>query len=128
VVPRQLPAAPRQFTGREPELETLETLAKEALTEDAVVITTIGGTAGVGKSALAVQFAHQVADEFPDGQLYADLRGSGTAGPPASPQEVIRGFLDAFSVDPARIPADPRSQAALYRSVLAGSARASPWR
>jgi tetratricopeptide (TPR) repeat protein len=73
----------------------------------------------LGKSALAVQFAHQVADEFPDGQLYADLRGSGTAGPPASPQEVIRGFLDAFSVDPARIPADPRSQAALYRSVLA---------
>jgi DNA-binding SARP family transcriptional activator len=120
VVPRQLPAVLRQFTGRQPELETLEILAQEALTEDAVVITAIGGTAGVGKSTLAVQFAHQVADEFPDGQLYADLRGAGTTGTPASPQEVIRGFLDAFSVDPARIPADPRSQAALYRSVLAG--------
>jgi tetratricopeptide (TPR) repeat protein len=120
VIPRQLPAGPRQFTGRESELKTLLTLAREAVAGDAVVIAAIGGTAGVGKSALAVQFAHQVADEFPDGQLYADLRGSGAVGTPASPQEVIRGFLDAFAVEPARIPADPRSQAGLYRSVLAG--------
>ncbi|MBV9382098.1 MAG: tetratricopeptide repeat protein, partial [Streptosporangiaceae bacterium] len=118
VVPRQLPAAPRQFTGRRPELSMLAELAREAVTEGAVVIAAIGGTAGIGKSALAVQFAHMVADEFPDGQLYADLRGSGAD--PAPAQEVIRVFLDAFSVEPARIPADPRSQAALYRSVLAG--------
>lgn len=52
VVPRQLPAAPRQFTGRASELETLRTLAGEAVTGDAVVIAAIGGTAGVGKSAL----------------------------------------------------------------------------
>jgi DNA-binding SARP family transcriptional activator len=120
VIPRQLPAAPRQFTGRESELETLRALAREAVAGDAVVIAAICGTAGVGKSTLAVQFAHQVADEFPDGQLYADLRGSGIAGTPASSQEVVRGFLDAFSVEPGRIPADPRSQAGLYRTVLAG--------
>lgn len=120
VVPRQLPAAPRQFSGREAELEALRALAREAVTGDAVVVATICGTAGVGKSALALRFAHQVADEFPDGQLYADLRGCGISGTPASTQEVIRGVLDAFSVEPARIPADPRSQAGLYRSVLAG--------
>ncbi|HEX6525695.1 MAG TPA: BTAD domain-containing putative transcriptional regulator [Streptosporangiaceae bacterium] len=120
VLPRQLPAAPRHFTGRASELDTLTAMAREAVTEDAVVIAAIGGTAGVGKSSLAVQFAHQIADQFPDGQLYADLRGSGAAGSPAGPQEVIRWFLDAFMMDPARIPPDPRSQAALYRSVLAG--------
>lgn len=119
MVPRQLPAAPRQFSGREAELEALGALVRETVSGDAVVIATICGTAGVGKSALALRFAHQVADEFPDGQLYADLRGCGTSGTPASPQEVIRGVLDAFSVEPARIPAEPRSQAGLYRSVLA---------
>lgn len=120
VIPRQLPAAPWQFTGREREIEALMTLARVAVTGNAVVIVAIGGTAGVGKSALALQLAHQVANEFPDGQLYAELHGSAAAGTAASPQDVIRGFLDAFAVEPARIPADPRAHAGLYRSVLAG--------
>ena len=75
---------------------------------------------GIGKTALAVQWAHQVADRFPDGQLYVNLRGFDPAGPPVTPAEAVRGFLDAFEVPAARIPVSLDAQAALYRSLLAG--------
>jgi hypothetical protein len=84
-----------------------------------VVISAIDGMAGIGKTALAVQWAHQVADRFPDGQLYVNLRGFDLAGPPVTPAEAVRGFLDAFEVPAARIPASLESQAARYRSLLA---------
>ena len=72
-----------------------------------VVIGAVSGTAGVGKTALAVHWAHRVADRFPDGQLYVNLRGFDPAGPALDPAEAVRGFLDALGVPPQRIPAEP---------------------
>ena len=116
--PAQLPADIAHFTGRDSHLSALTALAAEAGT--AVVITAIGGTAGIGKTALAVHWAHQVAASFPDGQLYVNLRGFDPAGMPLEAEAAVRGFLDALGIPPARIPADPDAQAGLYRSLLAG--------
>jgi DNA-binding SARP family transcriptional activator len=121
VVPRQLPAATRHFAGRAEALKTLAGLAGEATGDrPATVITVIDGTAGIGKTTLALHFAHQVADRFPDGQLYVNLRGFDPAGPPMPPSEAIRLLLDALSVPAARIPSGLEAQAGLYRSILAG--------
>jgi DNA-binding SARP family transcriptional activator/tetratricopeptide (TPR) repeat protein len=122
VVPRQLPAAVAGFVGRSGELAVLAGLAEQAVggAGGAVLISAIGGMAGVGKTALAVRFAHQVAGLFPDGQLYADLRGFSPAGDPAASGQVLRGFLEALGVAPRAVPADAEAQAGLYRSVLAG--------
>jgi hypothetical protein len=76
--------------------------------------------AGVGKTALAVYWAHQVADRFPDGQLYVNLRGFDPTGAVMEPAEAVRRFLDALQVTPERIPVDLDARAALYRSQLAG--------
>ncbi|MGD0698781.1 MAG: helix-turn-helix domain-containing protein [Trebonia sp.] len=123
-VPRQLPAGVANFAGRAAELAALDAVlvGGPAVPGDGagVVISAIGGTAGVGKTALALHWAHKVAERFPDGQLYANLRGfDAAAGQPADPADVLRGFLDAFGVHPERIPQDTESLAALYRSVLA---------
>jgi DNA-binding SARP family transcriptional activator/tetratricopeptide (TPR) repeat protein len=122
VVPRQLPASVACFAGRSGELEVLAGLAEQAAcgTGGMVVISAIGGTAGVGKTTLAVHFAHQVADMFPDGQLYADLRGFSPSGGPDPAARVVRRFLDALGVAPQAVPADADAQVPLYRSVLAG--------
>ncbi len=122
VVPRQLPAAVARFAGRSDELGVLAGLAEQVASGagGTVVISAIGGMAGVGKTALAVLFAHRVADLFPDGQLYADLRGFGPSGDPVPPARVVREFLGALGVAPQAIPADVDAQAGLYRSVLAG--------
>ena len=121
VVPRQLPAATRHFAGRAEALKMLAGLAAEAAgASPATVITVIDGTAGVGKTTLALHFAHQVAERFPDGQLYVNLRGFDPGGPPVAPVEAIRLCLDALAVPAARIPAGLDAQAGLYRSVLAG--------
>jgi DNA-binding SARP family transcriptional activator/tetratricopeptide (TPR) repeat protein len=120
-VPRQLPSAARGFIGRLPELTALSSLLGPG--DDlggTVVISAIGGIAGVGKTTLALRWAHQVASQFPDGQLYVDLRGFGPGGPPMAPGVVISGFLEALDVPAARIPAQPQAQAGLYRSLLAG--------
>ena len=121
-VPRQLPAAAPDFTGRAAELAALTRILDDAGAgpPGAVVISAIGGTAGVGKTALALHWAHQVADRFPDGQLYVNLRGFDPSGSPALPAEAIRGFLDALGVPSDRIPPAQDAQAGLYRSLLAG--------
>jgi len=120
VVPRQLPAAVPDFTGRAAELNALTQMLDDAADRPGtVVISAIGGTAGVGKTALALRWAHQVADRFPDGQLHVNLRGFDPAGSPATPAEAIRRFLDGLGVPAERIPHDPDAQAALYRSLLA---------
>jgi DNA-binding SARP family transcriptional activator/tetratricopeptide (TPR) repeat protein len=118
-VPRQLPAAVNHFVGRKPELKALAELLPEAAAIGLVVISAISGTAGVGKTALAVHWGHQVAPHFPDGQLYVNLRGFDPSHPPLAPADACRRVLDALGVPPGRIPGDPEGQAALYRSQLA---------
>jgi len=120
-VPRELPRAVSGFTGRATELAALSRILDAASAESpgTVVISAIGGTAGVGKTALALHWAHQVATRFPDGQLYVNLRGFDPAGVPMATAEALRGFLDALGVPPDRIPVQPDARAGLYRSLLA---------
>jgi tetratricopeptide (TPR) repeat protein/transcriptional regulator with XRE-family HTH domain len=118
--PRQLPAGVRHFVGRVKEQQTLRALLDEAAAGNGtVVISAVGGTAGVGKTTLAVHWAHQVADRFPDGQLYVNLRGFDPSGTVMTPREAIRRFLNALDVPAQRIPADLDAQADLYRTLLA---------
>jgi tetratricopeptide (TPR) repeat protein/transcriptional regulator with XRE-family HTH domain len=120
-VPRQLPAAVAGFTGRDAELEELTGLLDRgsAAATAMTVISVIGGTAGVGKTALAVQWAHQVAGRFPDGQLYVNLRGYDPDQPVATGQALV-GFLRALGVPGRDIPDERDERAQLYRSKLAG--------
>jgi DNA-binding SARP family transcriptional activator/tetratricopeptide (TPR) repeat protein len=120
-VPRQLPAAPPHFAGRAWELKALSELAGHAASAGGRgLIWVIDGTAGVGKTVLAVHWAHQAAGDFPDGQLYVNLRGFGPSGNPVPPEEALRGLLSTLRVPSALIPDSVDAQAALYRSTLAG--------
>jgi DNA-binding SARP family transcriptional activator len=121
MVPRELPPAVRHFAGRADELVTLTRLAgaEGAGPEATVPIAVIDGMAGVGKTTLAVHWAHQLADRFPDGQLYVNLHGFDAPGSVLSPADAVRGFLDALAVPTDRIPVSLHAQAALYRSLLA---------
>ncbi|MEH1016655.1 tetratricopeptide repeat protein [Micromonospora sp. CPCC 206060] len=121
VVPRQLPPAVRHFAGRSAPLAALDALLAEPDGEPGtVLISAIGGTAGVGKTSLAVYWAHRVADRFPDGQLYVNLRGFDPDRPAMGPAEAMAGFLEALAVPPERIPVGLTGQVAIYRSLLAG--------
>ncbi|GIJ57478.1 AfsR/SARP family transcriptional regulator [Virgisporangium aurantiacum] len=114
-VPAQLPPALPAFVGRAGELADLDA----ALTPSTTGVLVVSGTAGVGKTTLAVQWAHRVADRFPDGRLYVNLRGFDPAGTPLDPAAAVRGFLDAFAVPADRVPPTLEAQTALYRSLLA---------
>ncbi|WP_439656600.1 BTAD domain-containing putative transcriptional regulator [Lentzea sp. HUAS TT2] len=109
--PRQLPAAPKPFTGRALELAELD----QAPT-GVVVIT---GTGGVGKTSLAVHWAHRAMDRFPDGQLYVNLHGFGPSGAAVSPGDALLRFLSALDVPRAQVPHDLAGQSALLRDALA---------
>ena len=120
VVPRELPAGVRHFTGRARELATLTGLLDQYGGQTpGMVISAIGGTAGVGKTAVAVHWAHQVADRFPDGQLYVHLRGC-DPGPPMTAADALARFLRALGVSGQNIPPEADERADLYRSNLAG--------
>ncbi|WP_460525801.1 AfsR/SARP family transcriptional regulator [Flindersiella endophytica] len=140
LTPRQLPVSIERFAGRGEVLEQLDALtvaassplaardpattatsvASAASPAPAPAIAVIVGMAGVGKSTLAVHWAHRVADRFPDGQLHVNLRGFDRSGEPMPAAEALRGFLDALQVPAARLPSDVEARAALYRSILAG--------
>ncbi|MER5642651.1 BTAD domain-containing putative transcriptional regulator [Kitasatospora sp. NPDC002227] len=121
-VPRQLPAGVAYFTGRAREIDDLLRLAHSATPgSGAIVISAIGGAAGIGKTGLAVHFAHQIAPQFPDAQLYVNLRGFAAEGTLPSTTTVVRGFLDALGVPTDRIPCDLDAQLALYRSRMANT-------
>jgi len=116
--PAQLPLAARTFTGRDVELAQLSDMAA-ASGSPAVAIITVSGTAGVGKTALTVHWAHREAARFPDGQLYVNLRGFDPAGAAMTPGEAVRGFLSALRVPAKQIPVSLDAQATLLRSLLA---------
>jgi hypothetical protein len=105
--PRQLPSTPDGFTGRDDHVAELDALLRAEGPESrptAVVISAIGGTAGIGKTSLALFWAHRVADHFPDGQLYVNLRGFDPGSAPVRPVEALRGFLDALRIPATSIP------------------------
>ncbi|MBF9130160.1 tetratricopeptide repeat protein [Plantactinospora sp. S1510] len=119
--PAQLPPDVAGFTGREDELRELDRLVLAATGPvETVAISAIDGTAGIGKTTLALHWAHRTASQFRDGQLYVNLRGFDPTGSPVTPTEAVRGFLDAFEVPPERIPAGLDAQVGMYRSLLAG--------
>ncbi|MGA4729815.1 BTAD domain-containing putative transcriptional regulator [Micromonospora taraxaci] len=113
-VAAQLPPPVPTFTGRDAELAALDALVDRG---GAVVIS---GTAGVGKTALAVHWAHRAAERFPDGQLYVNLRGFDPAAAPTEPARALHGFLEALGVPAARMPSDPDAMVSLYRTTVAG--------
>lgn len=106
------------FTGRQGEMTSLDRLLKEPYNPHTPALATIVGVGGVGKTALAVHWASQVADQFPDGQLFADLRGYDEEHAPVSPAAVLDRFLRALGIGAPQIPADPDERASLFRSLL----------
>ena len=111
LLPRDVPG----FTGRDDELSRLVGLAGGGR----VVVTAIGGTAGVGKTALAVHAAHQLLREFPDGHLYADLRGYTGGQDPVEPGEALELFLRSLGVKAEDIPSEVTERSGLLRQLLA---------
>ncbi|VVJ20519.1 Transcriptional regulator [Amycolatopsis camponoti] len=116
-VPRQLPADVRGFVNRLQDLARLDEIIDDSAAPGATIV--VVGTAGVGKTSLAVHWAHRVRARFPDGQLYVNLHGY-DPGPPITPHEVLERFLHALTVPVAAVPADLESRAALFRSLLSG--------
>jgi DNA-binding SARP family transcriptional activator/tetratricopeptide (TPR) repeat protein len=128
--PAQVPPEAAGFVGRTAELAWLRTMlparqADQDADQDALVsgepaVAIVTGTAGVGKTTLAIRFARQAAAHFPDGQLYANLRGFDPSGAPAEPEAALRGFFEALGVPATRVPASVEQQTALFRSLLDG--------
>jgi DNA-binding SARP family transcriptional activator len=109
--PQQLLSPPSAFVGRTEELARLD---------EAGAVVVVSGAAGIGKTWLALHWAHRDAHRFPDGQLYVNLRGFDPSGRPVSAERALRGFLEGLGVASAAVPSEVESQAALYRSLVAG--------
>jgi DNA-binding SARP family transcriptional activator/tetratricopeptide (TPR) repeat protein len=117
-IPRQLPADIPDFTGREHEASLIHDLLTRD--DDGAVgprIAMVVGPGGVGKTTIAVQMAHRIRADYPDGQLYVNLQGAGPR--PVEPGDVLSRFLRAFGVAGSAIPADLEERAGMYRSVVA---------
>lgn len=134
LVPRQVQAPPRTFTGRAAELAELARLCgpaawrgdlaarrgdQAARRGDLAALCAIVGPGGVGKTWIAQRFAFDQRSRYPDGQLYVDLRGFDPAGPPVPAAIALRGFLEALGVAPEAIPTDLDARTALYRGLVA---------
>jgi len=119
-VPALLPAGVHAFTGRAEQLAQLDdVLASAGREPSAVVISAVSGTGGVGKTALAVHWAHRVAARFPDGQLYLNLRGFDPGGSPVTPDQAARSMLESLGVVPENIPSSVDGRVAMFRSLVA---------
>lgn len=117
--PALLPPDIAAFAGREKELHALDKLLlDDEQRSNPVIISAIDGAAGVGKTALAVHWAHRVAHRFPDGQLYANLAGYDMAAQPKDPIDIVHGFLEAMQVPAERIPRSQDALTGMYRSLL----------
>ncbi|MCC8249518.1 tetratricopeptide repeat protein [Saccharothrix luteola] len=120
-VPRQLPVPPRWLVGRARELREFDDALARARANQEMVVLAVEGAAGTGKTALALRWAHDhVDDEFPDGQLFADLGAPSAPRTDASTLSVLHGFLVALGVDPGLAGGDVDTAASLYRSATAG--------
>ncbi|MGC4939179.1 BTAD domain-containing putative transcriptional regulator [Kribbella sp. DT2] len=117
-VPRQLPSGVQHFTGRAEEQEQLGKLLDNAPGDQPTIIT-LTGPGGAGKTSLAVHWAHQVRERYPDGQLHINLRGF-AADAPVLPAVALHGFLQALGVPANSIPTDRAERAALFRTATAG--------
>ncbi|MGM1059429.1 BTAD domain-containing putative transcriptional regulator [Saccharothrix sp. Mg75] len=117
VVPRQLPAAPGAFAGRSEDVERLDAALTPSVTT--VATAAVVGTGGIGKTWLALTWAHRNLDDFPDGQLFVDLRGFSPDGAPMDPAVALCGFLNALGVSSEQIPVDTHARSALFRSLVA---------
>ncbi|HEV8559923.1 MAG TPA: BTAD domain-containing putative transcriptional regulator [Actinophytocola sp.] len=115
--PAQLPPDTPGFAGRDAELRRLDALLAEPSAATRIIV--LSGTAGVGKTTVAVHWAHTVRAAFADGQLYVNLRGFDPTGSPVTAAEAMRGFLEALDVPPSLIPTSLEAQAGRYRSLLA---------
>lgn len=120
VTPRQLPAAPRDFVGRDAELTELNSWLDAPAAACSLKIAVVSGVAGVGKTGLALHWSHSVISQFPDGQLYADLRGYDASLAPLPPGPLLDRFLRALGVPVDHIPEGTEERAALFRSMLHG--------
>ncbi|MFJ9585862.1 AfsR/SARP family transcriptional regulator [Streptomyces acidicola] len=119
--PAQLPPAPAHFTGRAETLTALSRLLDPGAAPDGHLSTVavLTGMAGVGKSAVALHVAHELAERFPDGQLYVHLHGATPGMTPLTPGQALASLLRDLGTEPRRIPDQPDAAAALLRSTLA---------
>lgn len=117
--PAQLPPDLTVFAGRGDELDSLSDLAGAAASSGAPGTIVVSGMAGIGKTALAVHWAHEVAHRFPDGQLYVELRGCDPARPAPEPVEALRGLVVALGAPPRLLPSGTDALTDLYRELLA---------
>ncbi|WP_346115234.1 helix-turn-helix domain-containing protein, partial [Nonomuraea maheshkhaliensis] len=115
--PRQLPVGVAGFAGRTGALEELDRHLDAGAGGTRICV--VAGTAGVGKTSLALHWAHRARGRFEDGELYLNLQGFGPAGEAVDPREALGAFLEAMGVPPRRIPEEPAARAALYRTALA---------
>jgi DNA-binding SARP family transcriptional activator len=132
--PAQVPPETAGFAGRAAELDRLYAMLPAACGAPAAdapgtavratpgepSVAVVTGTAGVGKTTLAIRFARQVAANFPDGQLYVNLRGFDPSGAPTEPEAALRGFFEALGVSPQRVPNSLEAQTGLFRSLVEG--------
>lgn len=118
-IPAELPPASPGFVGRQRELAALDRMLADREQGKTNLLTVLTGTAGVGKTALALTWANRVSGEFPDGQLYASLRGFDPERAPLAPGEVLTSLLKTLGVESDAIPVDLDDRASLYRSMLA---------
>ncbi|MFC0626833.1 NB-ARC domain-containing protein [Kribbella deserti] len=121
VMPRMLPAGSSDFTGREEQVSRLTAALMPPApgAQGAVRIATVSGMGGVGKTTLALHVAHRLHEQFPDGQLYLDLRGFGP-GEPMTTADGLAFLLEALGTPPSEVPRDPALRTAKYRTLLAG--------
>lgn len=121
LIPHHLPPAPAAFIGRNEELAALDSaLDDPAAAGTTVVISALAGVGGIGKTWLALHWAYRHLNQFPDGQLFVDLRGFSPDCDPLPPGTALRGFLDALGVEPTMIPVEIDAQVGRYRSLVAG--------